>query len=106
MSLFCRPYLDVFLKLLAVFVGHLGSFSFFLSAVLEAFCCYCRPSWKLFTVAVGRLGNFSLFLTAVLEASRSFCQPYWNLLAVLDRCSRCFVLGHFLAAFVGLLVVL
>ena len=40
-----------------------------MSAVLEAFCCFCRPSWKLlaifvsclFAVFVGRLGSFSLF---------------------------------------------
>ena len=30
--------------LFAVVIGHLGSFS---SAVLEAFCCFRRPSWKL-----------------------------------------------------------
>ena len=94
-------FLDVFLKLLALFVSHHGNYSLFLlavfllflSAVLEAllFCwlsfrcfvghlgillsaileAYCRLSWKLI---VGRLGSL---LLAILEA---YCWLSWKLL--------------------------
>ena len=80
--------LDVFLKLLAVFVSRLRNFSrrllaillivfsLLLSAVSEAFRWL---SWKLFVVFVGRLGSFSLFLLAVLEASHCFRRQSWKL---------------------------
>ena len=91
----CRFFVvRIFLKLLTVFVGRHRSFllfllvvfSLYLSAVSEAYCCFCRPSrkllaillavfsllsavseafrrpsWKLIVVSVGRLGSFSLF---------------------------------------------
>ena len=78
-------------KLLAV-VSHLGSFSLFLSAVLEASRCFCQPSWKLLAVFVSRLGSFSLFLSAALEVSRCFCQLPWKLLAVFVSRLRSFSL--------------
>ena len=59
------------------------SFLLFLSAILEAFCCFCRPSWKLFAVFVGHLGSFSLLLLAILEAFRCYCWPSWKLFAVI-----------------------
>ena len=70
-----------FVDSLFAVIGRLGSF---LSAVLEAFCCFCRPSWNLLAVFVSHLGSFSLFSSAILEAS--VCR------------SCCFVVGHFLAA--------
>ena len=68
------------LKLLAVFVGHLGIFSLLLlavfllllSAVLEA---YYQPSWKLLTIFVGCLFVL-LFLSAVLEDYHCFNLPF------------------------------
>ena len=68
-------------KLFVVFVGRLGSFLLFLSAVMEAFCCFCRPSWKLLAVFFGRLGSFSLFFVGCLG---SFSLPF------LPFCSRLF----------------
>ena len=102
----------MFLKLFAVFVGRLGSFSLF--CWLSFRCCY-RQSRKLF---VGCLGSFLLilFLSAILEVSRCFCRLFQKLLAVsvgrlrsfllfLSAVSEasvyhscCFVVSHFLAA--------
>ena len=79
-------FLDVFLKLLALFVSHHGNYSLFLlavfllflPAVLEAllFCwlsfrCYCWPSWN---PIVGHLG---ILLSAILEA---YCRLSWKLM--------------------------
>ena len=99
---FCRPSW----KLLAVFVGYVGSFSvfvsrlgsflLFLSAVLEASHHFCQLSQKLL-VFVGCLGSFSLFLLAVFEAFCCFSQPFllfciWLFLTYLVGCfCRCLV---------------
>ena len=78
----------------AVVIGCLGSFS---SAFLEAFCCFCRPSWKLLTIFAGHLGSFSLpfLLFCSRPFSCCFSQPLLLfscfflavLLAVLVACS-------------------
>ena len=72
---FVGHILDVFLKLLAVFVGRLGSFSPYLMAVF-------------FTVIVSHLGSYSLLLSTV-----------WKLLAALVGSTCCFAVGHFCSCF-------
>ena len=80
------------LKLLKVFVGRFGTLSLFLSAVLEAFRCFCRPSMKLFAVFAGcfrasccfsqsflLFGYWSFFSQIYLAVFPTFCQLFFTL---------------------------
>ena len=80
---FCYPLWKPF----AVFVGHLGSLSLFLSAILEAFRCFCWLFSKLHAVSVSHscclvIGHFSrrfmwlLFLLFVSCSSLCFSRLF------------------------------